>query len=72
MLIKIVTVKGLGNKHSHCLRLVSIDYEYGYKYAMLPNNGNVKLHTCVQSFMITHAQCFMLIVKYKIMYVVIA
>ena len=27
---------------------------------------------CVQSFMITHTQCFMLIVKYKVIYVVIA
>ena len=30
-------------------------------------------YVCVQSFMITHKQCFMLIVKYKVIhYVVIA
>ena len=29
-------------------------------------------YMCVQSFMITHMQCFMLIVKYKVIYVVIA
>ena len=29
-------------------------------------------YMCVQSFMITHTQCFMLIVKYKVIYVVIA
>ena len=42
-------MKGLGNIHaSHCLRLVAINYEYGYKYAMLPNKGNVKLHVCAK------------------------
>ena len=29
-------------------------------------------YMCVQSFMITHKQCSMLIVKYKVIYVVIA
>ena len=43
------------------------------KIAILPDNGNVGLHVmCVQSFMITHTQCFMLIVVYKVIYVVIA
>ena len=26
-------------------------------------------YVCVQSFMITHKQCFMLVVKYKVMYI---
>ena len=29
-------------------------------------------YVCLQSFMITHTQCFMLIVVYKVIYVVIA
>ena len=47
------------------------------KIVILPDNGNVMTivmldYMCVQSFMITHTQCFMLIVKYKVIYVVIA
>ena len=40
------------------------------KTAILPDNGNNYWTT--QSFVITHTQCFMLIVKYKVIYIVIA
>ena len=53
---------------SHCLRLVAI----GYNYVILPHDNGKLDYMCVQSFMITHMQCFMLIVKYKVIYVVIA
>ena len=38
-------VKGYGNVHSHCLRLVAIGYEYSAGYR---NNGNVGLHVCTK------------------------
>ena len=40
------------------------------KITILSDSGNVGLRVC--SFMITHAQCFMLIVVCKVIYVVIA
>ena len=41
------------------------------KIAVLSDNGNVGLRVCVRSFMITHTQCFMLIVVYKVIYYVV-
>ena len=39
------------------------------KITILADNGNVGLRdVCVQSFMITHTQCFMVIVKYKVIF----
>ena len=47
------------------------------KIVILPDSGNVMTivmldYMCVQSFMITHTQCFMLIIKYNVIYVVIS
>ena len=68
MLIKIVIVKGLGNIHSHCLRLVAIDYEYS---TVCHDNGNVGLHVCAMlhdhTYTVLYAHS-----KDNIMYVVIA
>ena len=35
------------------------------KIAILPDNSNVGLRVCA-NFMITHTQCFMLIIVYKV------
>ena len=52
---------------SHCLRLVNTGYNCYVATTMVMLDS-----MCVQRFKITHTQCFMLIVKYKVIYVVIA